>query len=509
MTYSNPVVSGFNPDPSVCKVGNDYYLVTSSFEYFPGIPIYHSRDLVNWKQIGNCIDRPGQLPMQNATMSGGIWAPTIRYENGTFYITATFSANGNFNIKSDDPRGQWSDPVWVEMDGIDPSIFFEDGKCYYCANDYGSRSSRYQGEGISLGIIDPETGKLVGDSQRIWEGTGGGHLEAPHIQHIGDYYYLFAAEGGTNLGHMETVARSRQIEGPYESDPDNPVLTNRHSVSKAVLCTGHADLVQDNDSNWWFIHLATRSSIGTMSNLGRETFLTPTHWENDWPVVDNDRMAELTVDSQAIKVAQRPIKSYIDDNFSSPSFSPEWLFLRKWLPDNYERKNSQLTLRPSQDKLTDPVGSPTFAAVRQKDFNCEVQTILDFEPVDASDKAGVAIYLAPTNMYRVYKHRKADGMYLTVEKTADDFHECPFSRKIADGPVKLVVKADKQKCALYYSVDGDDLKLMATASTKFLSPAIAGKCFTGTVIGLYVQSDQQQGTPATFQHFSEQINVNK
>ena len=228
MKYTNPIIRGFNPDPSICRVGEDYYLVTSSFEYFPGIPIYHSRDLVNWTQIGNCVSRPEQLPLEEAKSSGGVWAPTIRYSGGRFYITATFDGKGNFIISSDDPAHGWSDAVWTEFSGIDPSMFFENGKMYYCANDAGERNHLYGYEGISLAEMNPDTGEIIGEIKRIWHGNGGGWLEAPHIYHIGDYYYIIAAEGGTGWGHNVIVGRSAGIWGPYENCPQNPILTNRN-----------------------------------------------------------------------------------------------------------------------------------------------------------------------------------------------------------------------------------------------------------------------------------------
>lgn len=302
MNYRNPVIRGFNPDPSICRVGNSYYLVTSSFEYFPGIPIYHSTDLLNWELIGHCITRETQLKMEGIKASGGIWAPTIRYYNGRFYVTATFSEHGNFIVYTDNPSSEWSDPIWTDMDGIDPSIFFENGKMYYCANDCGSRGGN--GEGISLAEMNPETGKVIGEIKRIWTGTGGGFLEAPHIYHIGEWYYLLAAEGGSGFGHMTTAARSRNLFGEYEACPDNPILTNRHDTSKLVGCSGHSDLFKDTNGHWWIVHLATRKTSGTMSSIGRETFLTPVVWENEFPVVKNARKASLDVDAKINAVQQ-------------------------------------------------------------------------------------------------------------------------------------------------------------------------------------------------------------
>lgn len=249
MRYQNPIIRGFNPDPSICRVGQDYYLVTSSFEYFPGIPVYHSTDLVNWTHIGNCIDRPEQLSFDSVLTEQGIWAPTIRYHQGTFYVTATFVGLGNFIISSADPAGGWSDPVVVDMGGIDPSLLFDDGKVYYCTNARGADER----EAISLAQIDVTTGALLSEIRQIWHGAAEDRpqfLEAPHIYHIGDWYYLLAAEGGTRAAHMVTAARSRSIWGPYDACPRNPLLTNRYALDRDVAGSGHGDLVEDASGSW-------------------------------------------------------------------------------------------------------------------------------------------------------------------------------------------------------------------------------------------------------------------
>ncbi|MCM1182129.1 MAG: glycoside hydrolase family 43 protein [Roseburia sp.] len=335
MTYKNPILRGMNPDPSICRVGADYYLVTSTFEYFPAIPVYHSHDLVNWTQIGNAVERPEQLPLEKAKASSGIWAPTIRYHNGKFYITATFDGVGNFIISSDCPEAGWSNPVWVAFDGIDPSMFFEDDRLYYCANDCGRKDA--DGEGISLAEINPLTGGLIGVVRRIWEGTGGGFLEAPHLYHIGSFYYLLSAEGGTNENHMITLARSRDIWGPYESCPANPILTNRNDTSKQISCVGHGDLADDTEGNLWLVHLGTRPIAG-LSHLGRETFLMPAALENGWLAVGQDRKSHMEVSTPLIKAAQDfPRRTY---DFSRDVIGCEWLFRRIPSPENYAPRRS-------------------------------------------------------------------------------------------------------------------------------------------------------------------------
>ena len=203
--YKNPVIPGFNPDPSICRVGNDFYLVTSSFEYFPGLPIYHSKDLINWQQIGHCLTRDSQLPLHKVNASGGLFAPTIRYHDGLFYVMCTnVSAGGNFFCTATDPAGTWSEPIWVEVNGIDPEIFWDDnGKTYFVT----------QGNIGIVGVteIDVKTGKVLSPVRLVWGGMGGRFPEAPHFYKKDGYYYLLIGEGGTEYMHSATIGRSRQL----------------------------------------------------------------------------------------------------------------------------------------------------------------------------------------------------------------------------------------------------------------------------------------------------------
>ncbi len=474
MKYVNPIIRGFNPDPSVVRVEEDYYLVTSSFEYFPGIPIYHSRDLLNWEQIGNCIGLENPLPLKDAKDSGGIWAPTIRYNQGTFYVTATLDGFGNFIIFSKWPDKGWSKPVKVTMGGIDPSLFFEDGKAYYCTNHRVNQDR----EEISMAVVNPETGELLSEIRPLWEGTGGGYMEAPHVYRVGRWYYLLTAEGGTNFNHMVTIARSEAIWGPYESGPHNPILSNRHDTSKQVQCTGHGDLVADQHENWWMVHLGTRLSRRTMTNLGRETFLSPVKWRDGWPVAG--------VHGQAVIEGEGPLwetqkeKPVFRPDFSKPDWEPQWLFLREPRWQHYERGQGKLRLYPAKDF--------TFAALRPRDFECTIQAAFKFEPQSIGDEAGLMVYLAADFHYRFMKTRQVDGDYVVLEKTAEDFSQTAFMQKIGLGKVTFKLMADKEYYHFYFALGNEPLEEKAKASTRFLSCEVAGRCFTGTVMGVYGKS---------------------
>lgn len=495
MKYQNPVISGFNPDPSICRVGEDYYLVTSSFEYFPGLPIYHSRDLVNWKQINNCIQRPEEFPLSHVKDSGGVWAPTIRFYGGRFYVTATLEQYGNFIVSAREPAGEWSAPVWVPVGGIDPSLFFEEGKAYYCTN-YSLHPGR---EEITLEEIEIQTGELLTEPEAIWSGIGGGFLEAPHIYHIGEWYYLLTAEGGTNYNHMITVARSRSIRGPYESCPFNPILTNVHDTSKEVQCAGHGDLFQDHNGNWWMIHLAIRLCRRTMTNLGRETFLTPVTWKEDWPVVAGGSFGEPVVFRKAELNPEGPL-------WAAKQEKPEWkldLTCQKWEPeivhlrtpvvDNYIRKPEGLFIKPTTVKI-ESQSNPSVLLLRQRDFDCEMQTRFHFHTCREGDEAGIVVMLSSLFHYRMFLKRVEDRDYLMLEKCAEDMRQQVFCQEVRledDTDIRMEVRADKEKYSFYFSVGDTPYEYAGSGSTRFLCVEIAGKCFTGTVMGLYTCCEQE------------------
>lgn len=502
MKYRNPIISGFHPDPSICRAGEDYYLATSSFEYFPGIPIYHSRDLVNWTHVSNAITRQDQLPFEAAKASEGIWAPTIRYDNGVFYITATFSGKGNFIIYTSDPSGEWSDPVWTEMDGIDPSMLFDNGKMYYCANDCGSRWKLYKTEGISVAEMDPVTGKVLGEIKRVWEGTGGGWLEAPHIYHIGKWYYILAAEGGTGTRHMEVAARSQSIWGPYENCPENPVLTNRNDTTKQADCCGHADLIEDSAGSWWFVHLGTRPYAQGKTPLGRETFLTPVEWRDHWLLAAKKKACienECALNAEQSRIATREFL------FQSHIWEPEWISVRGRQEKYVRRGNGHLVLSPSGTKLSDPEGIPSFVAVRQPDFECTTEIELDFTPEKDGDEAGLAVYLTPRNYYCLCKRRENGESYIVVHKHADDFWQEIYRKEAAEGRLRFRIDANKATYEFFYSICDDTYVDAGTALAKFVTTEVADRCFTGTVIGVYAQAGRETDAKAFIYSYKSYI----
>lgn len=493
MIYCNPILRGFHPDPSICRVDKDYYLVVSSFEYFPGIPVYHSRDLVNWTHIGNCIRRADEFPYENAKDSGGVWAPTIRYNDGYFYVTATFDGCGNFIIRAKDPAGEWSRPVWVrEVGGIDPSLYFENGHAYYCTNE------RLDGKDmISMQEIDIESGKITGERRCVWRGIGGGYIEAPHIYRIGDWYYLLVAEGGTFYNHMANIARSGDLWGPYESCPNNPILTNMCDPTRQVQCSGHADLIDDGEGGWWAVHLGTRLARRTMTHLGRETFLTPVVWKDGWPMCGHDRKTVL-LEEGPISARQEPVKGFAAD-MEKTEWEPEWIFLRNPDMQKYRRMDGNIILSPSVDTMDGK--RPTFAAVRPIDFDCVTDAVFDFSNCRPGDEAGLAVRLESSYYITCVCGIGDSGRELRLTLRAEDIRHEVAAATIPDGRINLRMSADKEKYTFAYSVDNNRFEVLGSVSTRFVSIDIAGRCFTGTVIGLYTSSEEQSGAEMTVYKF--------
>ena len=479
MKYRNPIIRGFNPDPSICRVEKDYYLVTSSFEYFPGIPVYHSTDLVNWTQIGNCIERTEQLPFEIALPDRGIWAPTIRFHDHRFYVTAKFMDYGNFIVSSEDPSTGWSDPVKVDIGGIDPSILFDGNKAYYCTNWHDQ-----DGNGaIRMAEIDVETGELLSDIRTIWNGASAErpqYLESPHIYHIGDWYYILAAEGGTGQGHMITAGRSRSVWGPYENCEANPILTNRYGQDPSVACSGHGDLTEDTERNWWLVHLATRPDGEWYSHMGRETFLLPVKWEKEWPKIA-DGASHIEWEGP-LTAPQMPLPEWRAD-FSR--IERKWLFLRKPVWDNYILRDGHLFLKPTPVKISAETGSPTFLAIRQPDIDCTITARLDFLPQRNGDEAGITIYISGRGYYSFSKKREHDQDYILISKNDNGME--PIRKPLPEGILTLQIRTSKTSYELLYSVN--DGEYLQAGTIPVLTRADAGKCFTGTLIGLYAQCD--------------------
>ena len=481
-TYENPIIPGFYPDPSICRVGEDYYLVNSSFEFFPGVPLWHSRDLVNWEQIGHVLTRESQLPLGNAWTSGGIYAPTIRYHNGRFYmITTNCGGGGNFYVWTDDIRGEWSDPVWIDHDGIDPSLFWDDdGKVYYI------------GSGMRQFEIDLETGKKLSEVKKVWTGTGGRCPEGPHVYKRNGWYYLLIAEGGTEYGHMQTIARSRSIWGPFESCPRNPILSHRDDIMSPFQAVGHADIVDDPEGNWWMVFHAIRPTAAQLHHIGRETMLAPMVWDEDgWPVINGGKSVTvtMTVEGAGDSIGWQNWR----DDFSG-SFHPRWNWERNPNMANYQFVETGLTLAGCTDTLSEG-RNPTLLMTRQQQFDLRYQTEIQ---ISGTGLAGLTIFHTNEHHYDLCVQAQEGGCKVWLRRqVADMFMEsAPVFFDRSDN-LTLRVDADKMMYA-FYAGTGDDLVKIGTGSSQLLSTEVMRCTFTGCFAGIFAEGETEAG----FSYFS-------
>lgn len=510
MRLTNPVIPGFHPDPSVCRVGQDYFLVTSSFEYFPGVPLFHSQDIVHWRQIGHVLTRPGQLSFPNWQPSLGIFAPTIRYHGGTFYmVTTNASDRGNFYVHTRAPFGEWSDPIWVEQGGIDPSLFFDhDGRVYLTSTETLHFPLPEEVDptapfwGAQQSEIDIETGKLLTEPRRIWNGTGGRFPEGPHLYRINDRYYLLIAEGGTEHGHMVTIARSGTPWGPWESCPHNPILTHRsyHSPFQAL---GHADLVEAHDGSWWLVCLGTRpQGYPPTVSLGRETFLAPVRWDDEgWPHVGEEGRLRVEMKGPALEPVSWEPQPERDD-FDDPRLGVKWNFLGTPLEDTWSLTDrpGALRLLGTEARLDD--GPPvTFVGRRQEHLACEVATRLDFEPAAEGEEAGLTVWMNPSHHYDLFVTCQVGQRQVIVRRRIGSLVAEEASLSIGPGAVTLTVRAEPDRYVLSVSDDNSGWQALAIGETRYLSKEAAGG-HTGVFFALYASGNGKPAMePAFFEWF--------
>lgn len=505
ITYTNPILRGFNPDPSICRRGEDFYMTVSSFEYLPGLPIYHSKDLIHWEMIGHALSGPEQMEFENAPTNSGIFAPTFRYHDGWFYIASTNvsrpgamtpGGTGNFIIRAKDPAGEWSKPVYVLQNGIDPDLFFDDDGSVYFTSTADLSENGVNKSGTQMCRIDIETGEKKTESRIIHYGCGGCYPEAPHILKKDGWYYLMQAEGGTDTGHMETIARARDVWGPYTPCPHNPIITARDANVPPLSGIGHADMVQALDGSWWIVFLCSRLSMPYYHHLGRETALAPMEWEDGWPVVNGGR---LPVDKMSVDREPLWTNEEMADDVAVPSrhvdFSNglprEWVSIRKYF-NSYEICENGIRLRGNQYCLSDR-NTPAFFGRRQQDFECRLETCISFEPLSDNEEAGIALMhrhdghyelvVTRRNGARVLLQRRCSGDMVT-EKMIDISH-------LSGNYLCLKIVADRYNYEFFYKTgeqSGGNYESIAAAQTKMLSSEVVGGCM-GTWAGIYASGN--------------------
>ena len=475
MTTRNPVLPGFHPDPSVCRDGDDYYLVTSSFEYFPGVPIFHSRDLEHWRQIGHCLTRTSQLELRDVPSSAGIWAPTIRRHDDRFYMITTLVERANFTnapgdwqaedwiagrhllVTTDDPAGEWSEPIWIDGGGIDPSLHFDrDGTVYLTHADRGT---------IYQSTFDVTRGERTSPVRAIWHGSGEKDTEGPHLYEIDGRYYLLTAEGGTSYGHMVSLARSDSPWGPWETCPWNPVLSHR-STKSAIQATGHADLVEARGGAWWLVLLGIRpQGFPSFHTLGRETFLAPMRWEDGWL-----RAGPLELGVSEPRTTWR-------DEFTGATLDPSWTFLRAPSPA-VGLEAGTLVLGPSSTSLDD-IATPAFVGRRQEQPRASFEVSLRFAAVADGDEAGLSVFMNERHHCEIGVRRVDGAVRVFVRRRIGSLVGDELLATVSSTEVRL--RVDATPFAYSFSALGE---LAGTAEAYYLSTEVAGG-FTGVFVGPY------------------------
>jgi len=502
--YLNPILAGFYPDPSMCRVGDTYYLVTSSFSFFPGVPLFTSKDLVNWERAGYVLDRPSQLPLKNQYVSGGIFAPGISYnkKNKTWYMITTNVGAGNFYVKTTDPAKGWSEPMYLpKIDGIDPSFFFDsDGKGYIVHNAPPVGKEDYEGQrAIRMLEFDVNGDSIPGTYKEILR--GGTHvvknpiwIEGPHIFKRGKYYYLMCAEGGTGYAHSEVILRSKSLNGKWEECPHNPILTQRDLPMQRqfpVSCAGHADIVEDGKGNWWAVFLGCRPYEEDYYNTGRDTYLLPVKWENDWPVILPKGEAIPVVNEKAgLKPKGENLFtgnfSYSDD-FSGSQLHPRWMTLRDG--SKFYTTGKGISFEPMQTNI---YSRDNLSAIwtRQQHTCFTAETQMEFMPKDDKQLAGFAL-LQNENYNFTFGKTMRQGKPVVELVRMEKQPVIVASAPVKEGPLKLKIAGNGRYYDFYYS-DGGDYKLLVQGVDAVILSTGKSDGFIGACIGLYATKNKNK-----------------
>ncbi|WP_170145500.1 glycoside hydrolase family 43 protein [Salinimonas sediminis] len=488
VTYTNPIIPGFYSDPSVVRVGDDYYLTTSTFEYFPALPIFHSRDLVNWQQIGHVVERPEQLPE-----GVDIYAPTLRFHDGTFYlITTNINRGGNVIMHAQNPAGPWSDAVWIDLPGIDPDLFFDDdGKVYSIGSDF------------ELAQINPQTGEIISRSGPVWATTGGRYAEAPHLYKKDGWYYLLAAEGGTEEAHSVTIARSHKISGPYYSNPANPILThvNRAGQQNPIQGVGHGDLVEDHTGRWWLLFHGYRTVIegGVHHTLGRETMLAPVSWPAfGWPQINGN--GTVTPTMQTATLPLKPIATAARSTDFTAPLGLAWNYVQYPAPERYrlDEQAGTLTLNATAGVLENPGSQPTFIGQRVTDPYFTATATLTFTPA-AHEQAGLTLLNNGAHFDIMLVNVAGEINAQAILRFGEVEHRSK-AVPLAGDTTNLVIKGRRDHYE-FGVIEDNQYQKLETVSARYISSETVGG-FTGTYIGLYTVSPHSLPTPAIYSKFT-------
>lgn len=523
MKIQNPILRGFNPDPSIIRVGDDYYIATSTFEWFPGVQIHHSRDLVHWRLAARPLTRKTQLDMTGAISSCGVWAPCLSYDEGTFYLAYTdvktksgiFRDMHNYLVTTDDILGEWSEPVYLNSGGFDPSLFHDDdGRKWLLNTIHDHRKGRNSFAGILLQEYSPEQKRLVGPVYNIFKGTKLGFTEGPHLYKRGGYYYLLTAEGGTGYGHAVTIARSKNITGPYEVDPTNPILTSRSNPDLQLQRAGHADLVETQTGEWYMVHLCSRPLQDQEGNnrsvLGRETAIQKVIWTEDgWlRMASGNNEPEEKVDAPNLSLHPwdpEPIR----DDFDSPNLNIHFQTLRVPLGED----TISLTDRPGflrlkgRESLSSQYDQ-ALVARRLQAFTCTASTCVEFEPESFQQMAGLVCLYDNSNFYylRISWDEQLGKCLNIITCQSGKFDEALDQDITIDGweQVYLRVDVDHEILQFFYSADGESWKPIGPKLDAAILSDEHCRGFTGAFVGLCCQDFSGQRRSADFDFFAYQ-----
>ncbi|MDL4821828.1 glycoside hydrolase family 43 protein [Actinomadura opuntiae] len=494
-TIVNPVVRGLAPDPSLCRVGDDFYLATSTFDFLPGIRIHHSTDLVNWRLLGGAVTRPAQYRRDGEPGELMLYAPTIRHHDGRFYLACTnFSdGQGNFLLSAEDPAGEWSDAVWIDTHAFDPSLLFADGTCYYTRRTLEPLPDGRLGPVVQC-EIDPATGRMLGPMRELtpdYAGFCSNDIEGPHLYKIDDWYYLFSAEGGSWKGHMQTCARSRSPWGPFEPCPHNPVLTHRHRVGHPIQTVGHAELIDAPDGSWWALTLGTRHEARNgfvyHHNLGRETFLAPVEWTPDgWPVIGENGTIEMRM------ATARPLPSAK----ASTVRPPKTIWAAGWTTQGLPVEG----LTGGQGDFTLPFARPLDSDDRssgigavflpQQEDAAGFTATLQAAPGTPAE-AGIAVHSSPHHYYALLVTTGPGGGRETVlRRRVDDMITESRAPLPGTGSVGLSITATAETYTLHVAEADRPPRVVGSGSARLLSAETA-EAFVGCRFALVATGDDQ------------------
>jgi xylan 1,4-beta-xylosidase len=527
----NPILRGFNPDPSIVRVVDDYYVATSTFEWYPGVQIHHSRDLVHWRLLTRPLNRASQLNMLGDPDSCGIWAPCLTYSDGLFYLIytdvkrygrttqagtagASLRDMHNYLVTCETIDGEWSDPIFLNSSGFDPSLFHDDdGRKYLLNMLWDHRPGHNRFAGIQLQEYSHAEKKVVGPREIIFKGTPLGLTEGPHVYKRNGFYYLLTAEGGTGWGHAVTLARSKNITGPYELHPDTYILTSRDRPDAELQRAGHADLVETQNGETYLVHLCGRPLRNRgRCTLGRETAIQKMKWNDDgWLVTDDgDRAPKMEVAGPDLPVYELPASPTRAD-FDSAELPIDFQWLRSPWPDEL----FSLTARPGHLRLfgRESIGSffrQSLVARRQQSHCYSATTSLDFHPEDFQQQAGLICYYNSAKFHYLYlSHDEELGKHLRVmSSTPEQLQTDSFTMPVpiaSAGPIDLRVEVDCERLRFAFRINNEpwtwlpevfDASILSDEATAPGQPN-----FTGAFVGMCCQDSSGLGRPADFDYF--------